>query len=66
MRIFQYQGQPVKVPYEEHHAPLPTDPNDIPALAALWKRVYNTPLGAGTEAEFIDDYQRYVTAPAAA
>ncbi len=28
-------------------------PSDIPGQASYWKRVYNTPLGAGTEAEFV-------------
>lgn len=31
---------------------------DIPGLAAYWKKHYNTPLGAGTEAEFIKNYDR--------
>ena len=33
---------------------------DLPALAEYWKRWYNTRLGAGTIAEFTDNYQRYV------
>lgn len=33
---------------------------DIPALAAYWKKIYNTHLGAGTETEFIENYHRYL------
>lgn len=29
-------------------------------LAAIWKRYYNTPLGAGTEEQFINNYRLYV------
>ena len=41
--------------------PLP-DAGDVEALAAYWKQHYNTPAGAGSEAEFIDNYQRVVDA----
>ena len=34
------------------------DAEDIWALAAYWKKFYNTPLGAGTEAQFADNYRR--------
>jgi hypothetical protein len=34
--------------------------NDIQGLARYWKRWYNTPLGHGTEQEFIDSYKKYV------
>lgn len=36
------------------------DASDVAALAAYWKKYYNTPLGAGTEQEFIDNYNQYV------
>lgn len=36
--------------------PLPAA-DDIAGLAAYWKTHYNTHLGRGTEAEFIDNYQ---------
>lgn len=39
---------------------LPANPNDVAALARYWKRYYNTPLGAGTESEFIANYKKYV------
>jgi hypothetical protein len=31
----------------------------LTGLARYWKHHYNTPLGAGTEQEFIDNYRRY-------
>jgi hypothetical protein len=34
--------------------------SNVPAIAAYWKKYYNTPLGAGTEQEFIDNYNLYV------
>lgn len=34
-------------------------PVDLPGMAAYWKKYYNTPLGRGTEQEFIDNYNRY-------
>lgn len=34
--------------------------DDLPGLARYWKRYYNTALGKGSEAEFIDNYHRYV------
>jgi hypothetical protein len=39
--------------------PLPA-PEDIVGLAALWKRVFNTGRGKGTEAQFIEHYREYV------
>lgn len=33
---------------------------DIAGHARVWKRVYNTPLGKGTEAEFIANFNRFV------
>ncbi len=30
---------------------------DLPALAGIWKRWWNTPLGAGTEAQWIRSYK---------
>ena len=38
--------------------PLPSDANDIPALAAYYKKYYNTPSGAATVQEFIHNYAR--------
>lgn len=34
--------------------------NDIPGLAAYWKKWYNTVLGKGTEQEFVDNYAKYI------
>lgn len=39
--------------------PLP-DADDLPGLAAYYKKYYNTPLGAATEQQFIDNYKKYV------
>lgn len=37
------------------------DVNDIPAIAYYWKRFYNTPLGRGTELEFIANFERHLS-----
>ena len=39
--------------------PLP-DHQDVGALAAYWKRYYNTPAGRGVESDFIQSWRRYV------
>lgn len=39
--------------------PLP-NAYDVQGMAAYWKRVYNTHLGAGTEEEFIANYSNYI------
>lgn len=49
-----------RVLYRSIPYPLP-DADDVPGLAAYWKRFYNTPKGRGTEAEFIRNYERYVS-----
>lgn len=35
--------------------------NNLEAYAAYWKKYYNTPLGAGTEKEFVENYRKYVS-----
>ena len=35
-------------------------PQDLPSMAAFWKLHYNTVLGAGTEEEFIENYNKYI------
>jgi len=40
-------------------APLPAA-DDLSGLAGYWKKFYNTPLGAGTENEFLAHYAQYV------
>jgi len=35
-------------------------PDDLAGQAALWKRVYNSPLGAGTEEEYMANYERLI------
>lgn len=48
-----------RVHYQRVKDALP-DADDLPGLARYWKRYYNTALGKGSEAEFIDNYHRYV------
>jgi hypothetical protein len=36
-------------------------PTELVGWAAYWKKYYNTPLGAGTEMEFIRNFKRFVT-----
>ncbi len=36
------------------------EPGDIEGLAKYWKKYYNTHLGKGTEAKFMEAYKRYV------
>lgn len=33
---------------------------NLPAIAAYWKKYYNTPLGKGTEEQFIENYNALV------
>lgn len=49
-----------RVKYYTIPSPLPPA-NDLDALAAYWKKYYNTPLGGGTVEEFKNNYKRYVT-----
>lgn len=40
--------------------PAPIPPlNDIPKMAAYWKRYYNTALGKGKESDFINNWKKY-------
>lgn len=47
-----------RVIYLRRPEPLP-NADDVPGLAAYWKQWYNTPLGKGTEEEFIKNYLKY-------
>jgi len=44
--------------YRRKREPLPVG---IESMSSYWKRHYNTKLGKGTEAEFIDNYHKYIT-----
>ena len=44
--------------YRDPH-PLPHH-GDVEGYAACWKRVYNTPQGAGTEEEFLNNWYNFV------
>jgi hypothetical protein len=48
----QYASAMARVRYARVPEPLPPL-NDIPAMAAYWKKYYNTPLGAGSPDEFV-------------
>lgn len=48
-----------RVHYLRVPKPLP-GADDLDALAAYWKKYYNTPLGKGTAEEFISNYKKYV------
>jgi len=45
-----------RVHYRRISSPLPMH-GDLPAYAAYWKKYYNTIHGAGTEEEFIENYE---------
>lgn len=47
-----------RVHYFRIKAPLPAV-HDIPAQARYWKKYYNTHLGAGTEEEYLKNWERY-------
>lgn len=47
-----------RIKYYSIPGPLPPADN-LRSLAAYWKKWYNTPLGAGTVQEFIDNYYKY-------
>lgn len=50
-----------RLKYYSIKEPIPSDPNDIQALGAYWKKYYNTPLGKGTVEEFVKNYKQFVT-----
>lgn len=51
-----YAAAMSRVFYRRVKAALP-EQGDVAAMARYWKRYYNTPLGAGTEAEFVRNYR---------
>ena len=53
-----YQIAMCRMHYYRVAAPLPND--NLAQLAAFYKRFYNTPAGAATEQQFIDNYKKYV------
>lgn len=46
-----------RVHYRRVREPLPTA-GDLPSQAAYWKQHYNTPLGRGTQTEYIENWER--------
>lgn len=55
----KYACTMARIHYLRAKEPLPAA-NDIPALAAYWKKYYNTPKGKGHEDEFISNFKRYL------
>ena len=55
----RYAAAVCRVLYFRAPDPLP-DAGDLDGLAKYWKRFFNTRDGAGTVAEFVSDYRRYV------
>lgn len=53
-----YAAGAARLQYYRDAAPLPAA-DDIEALAAFYKRVWNTSAGKATEQDFIDAYTRY-------
>lgn len=51
-----------RIKYAMDPAPLPAA-DDLEALARYWKRIYNTPAGAGTPAEFTRNYREALGVP---
>ncbi|WP_417790651.1 hypothetical protein [Terasakiella pusilla] len=54
-----YAALMCRVHYMRVPAPLP-EAHNVEAMGRYWKRYYNTPAGKGTEAEFIENYHRFV------
>jgi len=55
----RYAAAMTRIHYLRVKESLP-DADDVAGLARYWKKYYNTPLGRGTEEEFIENYNRYL------
>ena len=53
-----YAAAMCRVHYRRAPDPLP-DAGDFEGQAAMWKKVYNTYLGAGTEEEYLENWHTY-------
>lgn len=53
-----YAAGMCRIHYYRVKAPLPPT-GDIIGQAEYWKKYYNTPLGAGTVKEYVDNWNRY-------
>lgn len=53
---FRYAAIMCRLRYRRVRDPLP-DEHDVHAMAAYWKRFYNTAAGKGTVEEFVDRYR---------
>ena len=54
----RYAAAMARIHYYRVKDPLPKA-GDIPAQAAYWKRFYNTPKGAGTVEEYLNNWKRF-------
>ena len=54
----QYAAAMCRAHYARRSDPLPAA-NDVEAMAAYWKKWYNTPLGAGTADQFVVKWQEF-------
>lgn len=54
----KYAAAIARIHYLRVPAPIPQY-NDIPKMAAYWKRYYNTILGKGREIDFINNWKKY-------
>ena len=61
VRDLAFQTIVCRLKYYSIKEPIPSDPNNVQALGAYWKKYYNTPLGAGTVEEFVKNYKQFVT-----
>ncbi len=53
---FKFASIMCRVHYRRISSPLPMH-GDLPGYAAYWKKYYNTVHGAGTEEEFVENYE---------
>lgn len=54
----RYAAAMCRIHYYRVRDPLPAA-GDVRAQATYWKRFYNTPRGAGTEAEYLTNWRRF-------
>ena len=56
----QYACAMARIKYRRSPLPLP-DFGDVVGYAAYWKKIFNTPNGRGTEEEFVENWNHFVT-----
>lgn len=55
----RYSAIMCRIHYRRIRSPLP-EYGDVEGYARYWKKFYNTPLGAGTEEEFVKNWKKYI------